>query len=138
MGSNIIPSWTSVQHTPIVPELLAMQAVSSLCENQFSDHASMRYTYERVYWVLSMRHIRQTPYLDHVVLLLLISSSHSIARLNCIDHIYKLVNIQSYHSINLFIASSYLKIQHIMLRVLCLLLCLFNYVLFQHYSILHV
>ena len=71
------------------------------------------YTSGRVYWVLSMGRIHRIPYLAHVVLLSVISSSHSSVRLYCINHIYRLVSIQSQYIINLVIASSYLIIQYI-------------------------
>ena len=40
------------------------------------------YNIDRVYWVLLMGHIHQTPHLAHVVLLSVISSSHSSVRLS--------------------------------------------------------
>ena len=55
------------------------------------------YTFGRVYWVLSMGRIHQTPYLAHVVLLSVISSSHSSVRLSALT-IYQY--IQFHHVIN--------------------------------------
>ena len=95
------------------------------------------YTPDRVYWVISMSRINWTPHLDHVILLSIIRISHSSVRLYCIDHIYSSVIIQFQHVINLVIASIYLNIKYIMFRILYLLLCLFSYILFMLYSILH-
>ena len=50
------------------------------------------YTFGRVYWVLLMGRIHRTPHLAHVVLLSIISSSHSSVRLYCVDHIYSSVS----------------------------------------------
>ena len=63
------------------------------------------YTFGMVYWVLSMGRIHRTPYLSHVILLLVISSSHSQVILYCIDCIYSSVSIHPQHVINLVIAS---------------------------------
>ena len=94
------------------------------------------YTFGRVYWVLLMGHIHQTPHLAHVVLLSVISSSHSSVRLSALT-IYQYIQYSVSACYKLVIASSKLKNQHITLRLLYLFLCLFSYVLFQLYSILH-
>ncbi|KAH0784174.1 hypothetical protein KY290_003772 [Solanum tuberosum] len=55
------------------------------------------YTFGRVYWVLSMGRIHRTPHLAHVVLLSIISSSHSTVRFHCIENISVQFSIQSQH-----------------------------------------
>ena len=56
-------------------------------------------TFGRVYWVLSMVHIHRTPHLDHMVLLLVISSSHSSVRLSTLT-IYLYIKYSIHHVLN--------------------------------------
>ena len=55
-----------------------------------------------------MQSIHRNPYLRHVVLLSVISVSHSFVIVYYIKHIYSSVSIQPQHVINFVIASSYL------------------------------
>ena len=80
--------------------------------------------------------IHRTPHLAHVVLLSVISSSHSSVRLSALT-IYQYIQYSISPCYKLVIASRKLRNQHITFRLLYLFLCLFSYVLFQLYSILH-
>ena len=129
-------SWTRVQRTQLGPELLAKQVVTPLCGINFSDHANMHLYLCRVYWVLSIGRIHQTPHLAYVFLLSVIRRSHGLVILSCIDHlaIYSVLNytkLQIGHCIQL--AQSF----DIMFRLVYLFSFLFNHIFFCFYSILH-
>ena len=104
--------------------------------NQFSDHTSMPLSFGRVYWVVQMGRIHRTPHLAHVVLLSVISSSHNLVRLSTAT-IYQYIQYSVSACYKLVIASSQLRNKNITFILLYLFLCLFSYVLFQLYSILH-
>ena len=81
--------------------------------NQFSDHASMPlYLWQGIYGRLD-RAYTSSPHLGHVVLLSIISSSHSSVRLSTLT-IYQYVQYLVSTSYKLDIASSQLKIRFIM------------------------
>ena len=71
------------------------------------------YSSSRVYWVLSMGRIHQTPHSAHVVLLSVISSSYSSVRLSTLT-IYQYIQYSISACYKLVIASSQLRIQFIM------------------------
>ena len=71
------------------------------------------YTFGREYRVLQMRCIHRTPHLAHVVLLSVISNSHSSVKLSTLT-IYQYIQYSVSACYKLVIASSQLRIQFIM------------------------
>ena len=77
------------------------------------------YTFGKVYWVLLMGRIHRTPHLAHLILLSLVSSSHSSVRLSALT-IYQYIQYSVSACYKLVIASSQLRNQHITFRLLYL------------------
>lgn len=76
-----------------------MQVGSPLCVHQFSEHVNIPLYALTGIFVLVIGCIHQTPYLVHVILILVISISHSSIKLYCINHYFGTVSVQFEHVI---------------------------------------
>ena len=93
------------------------------------------HTSGRVYWVLSMGRIHQTPHLSHVVLLSVISSSHCLVRLSTLT-IYQYIQFQHVINWSLHPVSSKISTSRSDYYVcFCVQLCVISVVLYPTCSV---
>lgn len=95
------------------------------------------YTFGRVYLILSMENIHETPILADMVLLFVVGRSQNFIKLYCIDYL-RILNICSKYVINLSLHLASLVISIYVFNILCspFNACLVLF-LFQLYSIIH-